>query len=238
MALEKYAIITGGGSGSRMQQSLPKQFLEIGGIPIIFYSIAAFSVYDPTIKIVITLPKDYFGYWNQLVAKHQFNTSHQLVEGGYTRFQSIKNALAKIPENSLVAIHDAVRPFVSAEVIANSFLLATQNGNAIPVVPLMDSIRKINETGNQILPRAEIFSVQTPQTFLSNQLLTAYQTDESSLFTDDASVYEHASFTVFPIDGNRENIKITTPIDLIVADAFTRHLLYHPSFPQIAAFQR
>lgn len=236
--MEKYAIITGGGSGSRMQQSLPKQFLEIDGIPIIFYSIAAFTEYDPSINIIVTLPKDYFQYWNQLISKHQYNTPHQLVEGGDTRFQSIKNALAEIPINSLVAIHDAVRPFVSVEVIANSFCQAAQHGNAIPVIPLMDSIRKINETVNQILPRAEIFSVQTPQTFLSEQLLKAYQTKELNLFTDDASVYEHASYTVFPIDGNRENIKITTPIDLIVAEAFTQHLLHHPSFPQIAAFQR
>lgn len=238
MTLEKYVIITGGGSGSRMQQTLPKQFLEIGGIPIIFYSIAAFSAYNLSINIIVTLPKDYFGYWSQLIEKHQFFTPHQLIEGGDTRFQSIKNALTKIPENALVAIHDAVRPFVSTEVIANSFYQASLHNNAIPVVSMMDSVRKINETENHILPRAEIFSVQTPQTFLSNQLLKAYQAEELILFTDDASVYEHALYAVFPIEGNRENIKITTPIDLMIAETFIQELLNHPSFPQIASFKR
>jgi len=236
--LEKFVIITGGGSGSRMQRELPKQFLEVDGTPILFLSIAAFLCYNSNINLIITLPETYFDLWSKLLIKHQFNPKHTLVKGGNTRFQSIKNALAYIPENSVVAIHDAVRPFVSAEVIATAFCQAESSGSAIPIMPMNDSIRKINDKINCILPRQEIFTVQTPQVFLSSQLLRAYQVEELNSFTDDASVYENAAFSITPINGNNENIKITNPIDLVIAEAFSHQLMHHPSFPQIAWFKR
>ena len=236
--MEKFVIITGGGSGSRMQHELPKQFLEVDGTPIIFLSIAAFTQYNPNIHLIITLPKSYFDYWHALLLKHQFNPIHTLVEGGFTRFQSIKNALTFVPKKSLVAIHDAVRPFVSAEVIANAFCQAAMDGSAIPVIPVQDSIRKINTNENIILSREEIYSVQTPQVFWSSKLIDAYQVEELHSFTDDASVYENSKKSITSIEGNRENIKITTPIDLVIANAFSNQLIHHPSFPQITWFKR
>ena len=235
--MNKYVIITGGGVGSRMQQALPKQFLEINGIPVLFYTITAFVAYQPDIKIILTLPPNYIQYWNELIQQKKFSVAHKVVAGGLTRFQSVKNGLALVPKNSLVAIHDAVRPFVSSEVIAKSFYEAEKTGNAIPVVSMVDSLRKINASENIPLNRPEIFAVQTPQTFLSTTLLEAYNTQESPLFTDDASVLEQCGISIHAIRGNTENIKITTPFDLMLAETFTKLLLHHSSFPQISAFE-
>lgn len=221
-----------------MQQALPKQFLEINGIPVLFYTITAFIAYQPDINIILTLPENYIQYWNKLLQQKKFNVNHRIVTGGITRFQSVKNGLALVPKDSLVAIHDAVRPFVSSEVIAKSFYEAEKIGNAIPVVPMVDSLRKINTSENKPLNRAEIFAVQTPQTFLSTTLLEAYNTQESPLFTDDASVLEQNGTPIHTIRGNTENIKITSPSDLMLAEAFTKLLLHDSSFPQISAFER
>lgn len=236
--MKKQVIITGGGSGSRMETDIPKQFLEIDGIPILFYSMAAFALFDPNISIILTLPENSIPYWKELVSKHNFNLKHQVIKGGATRFQSVKNGLSLVSENTIVAIHDAVRPFVSAEVIAKSFSQAETLGAVIPIVPVVDSIRKINAHENQILNRSEIFAVQTPQVFQGNVIKSAYLVDENLLFTDDASVYEHSFDSVSTIEGNRENIKITSPIDLAIAESFAKLLSNEPSFPQIGFFKR
>lgn len=236
--MKKQVIITGGGSGSRMKTDIPKQFLEIDGIPILFYSMAAFALYEQDISIILTLPEKSIPYWKKLVVKHNFNIEHQVIKGGDTRFQSVKNGLSLVSEQTIVAIHDAVRPFVSAEVIAKSFSQAETLGGVIPIVPVVDSMRKINVLENQILNRNEIFAVQTPQVFQSNSLKSAYLVAENSLFTDDASVYEHSFNAVSTIEGNRENIKITSPMDLVIAESFVKLLSNDPSFPQIGFFKR
>jgi 2-C-methyl-D-erythritol 4-phosphate cytidylyltransferase len=236
--LNKYVIITGGGSGSRMQQALPKQFLEISGVPVLFYTITAFLAYQPDINIILTLPEKHIQYWNELVLQKHFKVNHRVIAGGTTRYQSVKNGLAFVPKDSLVAIHDAVRPFVSSEVIATSFSDAEKLGNAVPVIPIVDSLRMINRTENRPLNRDEVFAVQTPQTFLSTALIEAYNAPESPLFTDDASVLEQNGIPIHIINGNTENIKITRPSDLMLAETFVKHLVHHPSFPQISAFER
>jgi len=236
--LNKYVIITGGGSGSRMQQVLPKQFLEINGVPILFYSIAAFYKYDASIQIIITLPADYIDYWQNLILKKKFNINHQIVPGGKSRFESVKNGLNLVEEDSLIAIHDAVRPFISAEVIATSFLDAAICKSAIPVIPIVDSLRKVTSAGNTAINRNEIFAIQTPQTFESSALKEAYTVPESPQFTDDASVFEKNKNQIHLITGNPENIKITSPSDLVLAEFYSKQLSQNPSFPQISTFER
>jgi 2-C-methyl-D-erythritol 4-phosphate cytidylyltransferase len=218
--LEKYVIITGGGSGSRMNASIPKQFLEINGTPILFYSILAFVKYDPSIKIVLTLPESYLEYWEKLITEKDFSHSHKIVTGGNTRFQSIFNALQLVPKDALIAIHDAVRPFVSKEVISKGFKDAEKYGSAIPVIEAIESVRFITNQENKRLNRSEIFLAQTPQIFNSTALLKSYSTPEIADFTDDASVYETCFNTIHTYSGNRENIKITNSIDLAIAEVF------------------
>ena len=236
--MEKYVIITGGGSGSRMNTSIPKQFLEINGTPILFYSILAFVNYDPSIKIILTLPELYIDYWKKLIKEKDFSHSHKIIAGGNTRFQSIFNALRLVPKEALIGIHDAVRPFVSKEVISQGFKDAEKFGSAIPVIESIDSVRFISNTENNRLNRSEIFLVQTPQIFNSTELLKSYATLEIADFTDDASVYETCFNTIHTYNGNRENIKITNSIDLEIAEVFTKQLANHSSFPQISAFKR
>lgn len=220
-----------------MNASLPKQFLEINGIPIFFYTISAFLCYDPSIHIIVTLPETHIDFWSQLIDKHRFNFPHTLVCGGETRFQSIKNALKQIPDNSLVAIHDAVRPFLSKEVIHQGFKLAEAKKSAIPVMEATDSIRRITPNENRALNRSEIYLVQTPQVFNSARIIEAYSVHEQPSFTDDASVYESKYDHIDTFSGNRENIKITTPFDLIFADLILKSLTNNPSFPQIGSFK-
>lgn len=236
--MDKYVIITGGGSGSRMQREIPKQFLEICGVPILFYTIEAFFSYQPDIQIIVTLPEKHIPYWKELVLQKQFKVAHRIVAGGSSRFQSVKNGLSLVTKGSLVAIHDAVRPFVSSEVIAHSFVLAEKMGNAIPVIPVVDSLRMIGQDQNRPINRAEVFAVQTPQTFASTPLIEAYNTPESPKFTDDASVLEQSGFAIHTMEGNVENIKITRPTDLFIAETYIKYLLHNPSFPQIGAFER
>jgi 2-C-methyl-D-erythritol 4-phosphate cytidylyltransferase len=221
-----------------MQREIPKQFLEICGVPVLFYTMEAFIAYQPDIKIILTLPLEHIPYWDKLVQQKNFMVNHAIVAGGSTRFQSVKNGLSMVAKDSLVAIHDAVRPFVSAEVIARSFAMAEKIGNAIPVIPVVDSLRLICGNSNRSINRAEIFAVQTPQTFASTPLIEAYNTPESSNFTDDASVLEHSGFTIHTMEGNVENLKITRPTDLLVAETYAASLLHNPSFPQIGAFER
>ncbi len=236
--MEKQVIITGGGSGQRMQTEIPKQFLEVNGVPILFFTIAAFELFSPKIPIILTLPKNSIPHWLKLIEIHNFNIKHKVVEGGDTRFKSVQNALEQISNDCLVSIHDAVRPFVSHEVISNTFIKANNFGSAIPIVSVVDSIRKINKNTNRILNRDEIFGVQTPQVFQSKDIKAAYNHKFNKKFTDDASVYECFFKPVTTVYGNKENIKITTPLDLLFAETIVKSLSNNPSFPQIAFFKR
>ncbi|WP_339923397.1 2-C-methyl-D-erythritol 4-phosphate cytidylyltransferase [uncultured Cyclobacterium sp.] len=217
---EKHAIIVAGGAGVRMGGEIPKQFLPIGGLPVLMHTLIKFNAYDPTINLILVLPESQFKYWKDLCKKHSFKVSHRLVKGGSSRFNSVKNGLNNIAEeDGLVAIHDGVRPFVSEKVIQLSFAEASLHGSAIAVIPLKDSIRKVDTNGiSQYKNRDAFRLVQTPQTFLLKKIKAAFLSDEEPFFTDDATVYENMGWEVHLIAGNQENIKLTTPEDLSFAN--------------------
>lgn len=216
----KYVIIVAGGKGLRMGTEIPKQFLEVGGLPVLMRTILCFTDYDADIKIILVLPHDQQEYWNELCEKYCFDAEYTIVDGGDTRFQSVKNGLSAIPsdEEGLVAVHDGVRPFVSRDVIERCFDEAELNGAVIPVLPVTDTLRDI-ETGHTV-PRANYRAVQTPQVFDLELLKAAYDRPYDENFTDDASVVESFGKEVSLIEGNRENIKLTTLYDLRIAELF------------------
>ena len=218
--MKKAAILVAGGKGMRMGTSLPKQYLPLAGKPVLMHTLERFFQADPSLHLILVLPKEDFEYWNNLCASHAFVLPHQLVAGGASRFQSVKNGLMAIPfQEGLVAIHDGVRPFVSEKVIQNSFELAAEKGSAIPVVALKDSLRKVETSGeSSFQDRAHFRLVQTPQTFQLKPLLKAFAVEELAIFTDDATVYEHQGWKISLIEGNPENIKLTTPEDLAFAE--------------------
>lgn len=215
--MRTYALIVAGGSGKRMGSALPKQFIEIAKRPILMHTISKFSDCN---EIILILPKNQIEFWKSLCDKHNFNIKHTIVEGGQTRFQSVKNGLELVKQNSLVAIHDGVRPFISLETIEHSFKVAQEQGNAIVCVDSKDSLRKVTEIGSQHVDRNQFKIIQTPQTFQSDLIKKAYQQKESNLFTDDASVLEATGGIIHLIDGEYKNIKITTPDDILISSIF------------------
>lgn len=214
----KIAIIVAGGKGERMQADIPKQFLEIKGKPILMHTLEVFQRYDASVKLVLVLPSIQIEYWNGLCKKHNFTLTHQVVAGGQTRFQSVKNGLEVVKVPALVAVHDGVRPLVSIETIARCFAEAEKHGAVIPVVDSVDSIRQIIGDSNQSVDRSAYKLVQTPQVFDAELLKRAYEQDFSPLFMDDASVLEALGVKIHLVEGNRENIKITTEFDLRIAE--------------------
>ena len=218
--MNKAAVLVAGGKGMRMGTSLPKQYLPLAGKPVLMHTLEKFFSADPSLLLILVLPKDDFEYWNSLCVSHAFVLPHQLVPGGESRFQSVKNGLMALPfQEGLVAIHDGVRPFVSEKVIQNSFELAAEKGSAIPVVALKDSLRKVETSGeSSFQDRAHFRLVQTPQTFQLKPLLQAFAVEELAIFTDDATVYEHQGWEISLIEGNPENIILTTPEDLAFAE--------------------
>jgi len=221
--MKKFAVIVAGGSGSRMKSEIPKQFMELCGKPVLMHTIEVFHSFDKESSIILVLPDSQKNFWAELCKKHLFSVPHLIVSGGQTRFDSVKNGLSKIDEEGIVFIHDGVRPLVSLLTIEKCHQMALKNGNAIPVLHITESLRKRKDHQSVSVDRTLYLSVQTPQTFRSNQILKAYEQDFDAAYTDDASVAEKAGFPIFMVDGNRENIKITTPEDLIIADAFMRH---------------
>lgn len=221
--MPNYAIIVAGGKGERMGQHIPKQFLELAGKPILMHTIEKFYNTFPELKIILALPENQFDYWEELCYKYGFTKiPHQIVAGGKTRFDSVKNALKLITENGIVAIHDGVRPLVSAITIKKCFEQAEQSGTAIPVVDVVDSLRFVSkqENTNKAVTRSCYKSVQTPQCFKTEIILKAYQQDFDESFTDDASVVEKLGFQINLVEGNIENIKITTVIDIALVEVF------------------
>jgi len=220
----RFVIVVAGGSGSRMQSALPKQFLEVYSRPILMYTLEVFYSFDPTIKIILVLPESYLTEWPELCKKHSFRIDHQIAKGGATRFQSVKNGLSLLPETGLVAVHDGVRPFVSQKVIADSYRAAELHGNAVVSLLLKESIREMDDKGqlSQARDRRNYRLVQTPQTFKIEILKKAYLSQENELFTDDATVVESLGHPIHLIDGNDENIKITHPADLALAETFLK----------------
>lgn len=216
--MRKHVIIVAGGSGTRMKQVLPKQFIEISGKPIVVHTIEAFLAYDPHIHLILVLPESHLTTWNTVKKDYLQQVSVDVAIGGSTRFQSVSSGLDQV-DNGLVAIHDAVRPLISTEVIARSFESADQYGSGVVMVPMKDSVREIHGDGSSFRDRSKYLAVQTPQTFQAELIKLAFEQGESPLFTDDASVYESAGHQVKIVSGEYSNIKITTPEDLIIATA-------------------
>ncbi|HAQ19191.1 MAG TPA: 2-C-methyl-D-erythritol 4-phosphate cytidylyltransferase [Prolixibacteraceae bacterium] len=220
--MKKFALIVAGGSGNRMGTEIPKQFLELCGKPVLMHTIHVFYDFDPECELILVLPESQKEYWDRLCLKHKFNLAHRIATGGETRYDSVKNGLKLIDGEGIVFIHDGVRPLVSLETLKRCFETASNAGNAIPVLPVNESLRKQEGDKNSTVDRSLYFGVQTPQTFQSDQILKAFEQDFDPAFTDDASVAEKAGFTIHMIEGNQENIKITTPSDLVIAEAFLR----------------
>lgn len=205
-----------------MNSNIPKQFLELAGTPVILHSIYSFLKFDPSLQLIIALHENYFSYWHDLCKKYSFSHAHSLAKGGETRFQTVKNALTQIPDDRIVAIHDAVRPLVSNDTIERGYRDALTFGNAIPVIPVNDSIRWSEGKKNQTVDRQHLRIVQTPQVFEASLIKRAYYRITNDSFTDDAAVLEAMGETIHLFEGNHENIKITHPDDLVIAQALMK----------------
>jgi 2-C-methyl-D-erythritol 4-phosphate cytidylyltransferase len=219
---KEYALIVAGGKGTRIKSKVPKQFLDLDGVPVLMRTINTFYSYSPAITVIVVLPEDDFPLWEELCLLHKYNKPLLLTKGGDTRFQSVKNGLDKIESDGLVAIHDGVRPLVSEDIIGASFRLAAVHGSAVAAVRLKESIRMTDQDNTKAMDRSRFRLVQTPQTFTVSLIKNAYQTKEDASLTDDASVAERAGHVISLFEGSYENIKITTPEDLIVAEALIR----------------
>ncbi|HSY75356.1 MAG TPA: 2-C-methyl-D-erythritol 4-phosphate cytidylyltransferase [Bacteroidia bacterium] len=217
--MKTYAIIVAGGSGSRMHSVVPKQFLLLTGLPVLMHTINTFHNCQTQPQIIVVLPADSHDYWNELCKTHQFSIAHELISGGETRFHSVKNGLGLInDEHAIVAVHDAVRPLIYKEIIDESYECAEKYGNAIVAIKSRDSVRQIKDNRSISLVRDEIYLIQTPQTFQASQLKFAYQQPYQSNFTDDASVVEQTGVNINLIGGSYQNIKITFPEDIAIAE--------------------
>ena len=209
-----------GGTGTRMNSKIAKQFLPLAGKPVIFHTFEAFARFDSEMQFILVLFPGLIDQWKELTKGHNFNLSHTVVSGGEERFHSVRNGLeALAPYVEIVAIHDAVRPLVSQNTIAKCIEAAEKSGAAIPVLPVIDSIRKIVGNTSIPIPRHELVAVQTPQCFKTDLIKKAYQASYNIAFTDDASVAASANFDVELVEGNRTNLKITTSEDLAIAEA-------------------
>lgn len=214
-----YVIIVAGGKGLRMGSALPKQFLPIGGKPVLMRTLEAFHACDADMRLILVLPPSQQSYWKELCREYRFNIPHQVADGGETRFHSVRNGLALVEPPALVGVHDGVRPFVSQEVIERCYRLAAVKRAVVPVIDVVETVRHLQDEGSVTVPRDEYKLVQTPQVFDAALLKQAYEQPYRPGFTDDASVVEAMGIPVCLTEGNRENIKITTPYDLRIATA-------------------
>ena len=239
-----YIIIVAGGKGLRMGSDIPKQFLPIGGKPVLMRTLERFRDYSDDLQIILVLPEAQQTYWHQLCEEYHFDVKYQIANGGQTRFHSVQNGLALIPDDAegVVGVHDGVRPFPSVEVIRNCYETARTTKAVIPVIPVVETVRELTGTGTMssaqnsgvpvpmssvTVPRDKYRLVQTPQTFDIQLLKAANRQPYNDGFTDDASVVESYGHQITLVDGNRENIKITTPYDIVVAEAIINSQLHH-----------
>jgi 2-C-methyl-D-erythritol 4-phosphate cytidylyltransferase len=222
--MELYVVIVAGGSGKRMGAEIPKQFLELAGRPVLMHTIERFKAFNDSIEIITVLPENQLRFWIEIQKKHSFTILHTLVKGGSNRFFSVRNGLKFVNTPGLVAIHDGVRPFVSIDTIKRCFEAAEKTGNAIPAISPNESLRILNEQGSIPVNRFHVKQIQTPQVFNAALIKKAYLQDYSSEFTDDATVLEKTGEKINLIEGNRENIKITTPEDLLISDALLKSI--------------
>ena len=215
-----YIIIVAGGKGLRMGSDIPKQFLPIGGKPVLMRTLERFREYSEDIQIILVLPEAQQDYWHQLCQEYHFDVEYTLANGGQTRFHSVQNGLAKVPDDAIgvVGVHDGVRPFPSIEVIRNCYTTAREKKAVIPVIPVVETVRHLEGEQSKTVPRDAYRLVQTPQTFDIQLLKAANHQPYNDGFTDDASVVEAFGYDITLVEGNRENIKITTPYDLKIAE--------------------
>ena len=220
--MKKTALIVAGGSGKRFKTTTPKQFLKIKNKPVLMHTIEKFAHLD---NIILVLPKAHINKWNDFCKINSFNINHELVEGGKSRFESVKNGLNYITDTDIILIHDGVRPFVSKKTINLLIKSVSDNIGVVPVIPITESIRYIEKDKSQAIIRENYFKVQTPQCFKFNDILEAYNQKFKKKFTDDASVFEALNKKIIPIEGEIENIKITYPIDLYIAEKLLAQIL-------------
>jgi len=223
--MKLYVVVVAGGSGKRMGAEIPKQYLELAGRPVLMHTLERFKSFDDSIEIITVLPENQLLFWAELQKKYSFNIPHTLVKGGKARFFSVRNGLKFVNDQSLVAIHDGVRPFVSLDTIKRCFEAAEKLGNATPVISPCDTLRMVTDTGNSPINRLHVKQVQTPQVFSASLIKKAYLQDYLPEFTDDATVLEKTGIKINLVDGNRENIKITNPEDLVISDALLPRFL-------------
>ena len=216
-----YVIIVAGGKGLRMGSDIPKQFLPIGGKPVLMRTLERFREYSAELQIILVLPEAQQDFWKGLCKEYHFQVEYLLANGGQTRFHSVQNGLALIPDDAegVVGVHDGVRPFPSVEVIRNCYETARTAKAVIPVIPVVETVRHLEGDSSVTVPRGDYRLVQTPQTFDIQLLKAANRQPYNDGFTDDASVVESYGHAITLVEGNRENIKITTPYDIVVAEA-------------------
>jgi len=229
--MKKYAVIVAGGSGSRMGANLPKQFLLLKDKPVLYYSLKAFLDTYPDLLVILVLPVEYMDMGQEIIDAYFDKDRIRITAGGDSRFQSVKNGLALVEEESVVFVHDGVRCLLSAELIRRCYAMAMKTGSAIPVVPSKDSIRMLTEEGNEAVDRDIIMLVQTPQTFHSKILLPAFQIDYKDKFTDEATVVEAYGLKVSLVEGEETNLKITRPVDMLVAERVLEEKESHSTQP-------
>ncbi|MBK5280443.1 MAG: 2-C-methyl-D-erythritol 4-phosphate cytidylyltransferase [Bacteroidia bacterium] len=219
MEYKEYAVIVAGGKGTRIKTKVPKQFLPLNGKPVLLRTVEAFYRYSEKIRVILVLPADDFETWKSICDKNDFHKNIILQKGGESRFQSVKSGLSKIEGEGLVAIHDGVRPLVSEDIIGASFRLAAVHQSAVAAVRLKESIRMTDQHSTKSVDRSRFRVIQTPQTFHVQLIKKAYEMIEDPSLTDDASVAERSGHIISLFEGSYENIKITTPEDLILAEA-------------------
>lgn len=217
--MTNYIIIVAGGTGARMNAGIPKQFITVAGKPILMHTIEKFFAADQLMKIIVVLPEKETSEWKKLCAAHNFTIAHDIVSGGETRFHSVKNGLQRVGKQGVVGVHDGVRPLLSSSMIKKCFSDAALNGNAVPCMPVRDSLRKITGALNEAVDRSSMVAIQTPQCFSVAILKKAYLLDYKSSFTDDASVVEATGEKIHLMEGEDMNVKITFPVDLVFAEA-------------------
>ncbi len=221
--MNKAIIIVAGGSGSRMQSDIPKQFMLLKGKPLIFHTIEKFHEALPSCKIIVVLPFNQMSYWKELKKQYSFSIALETTAGGKSRFESVKNGMKLIHDECVVGVHDAVRPLISIENIQLLFNEAEIKGNAIPFIPCKDSLREINNNENKAVAREKYVLIQTPQCFKWSLIKEGYNGEELSSFTDDASVFEHLGGKINLVQGDERNIKITYPLDIAFAETVIKN---------------
>ncbi len=225
--MEKIVIIVAGGSGTRMNSNVPKQFLPVHGLPVLMHTLNVFYQYDQSIRIILVLPEKQIDIWKDLCRTHHFGIHHEIRSGGNSRFYSVKNNLDLVNDDSLVGIHDGVRPLVHPDTINRCYVTAMKYGNAIPAVSVSESLRKITPSGNEAADRNLYRLVQTPQVFKGKLIKKAYMQEFNEKYTDDASLVDQLGEPIHIVEGNVDNIKITYSWDIEIAEVLIKKRQAH-----------